>query len=69
VVAARFRVSASLRNAATASTIDGSSGLRTPMRPEDCHWWTLVDAAVQLVVFMLRRTASPPIEPWTQMGH
>jgi hypothetical protein len=39
------------------------------MRPEDCHWWTLVDAAVQLVVFMLRRTASPPIEPWTQMGH
>ena len=47
----------------------GSSGLRTPMRPDDCHWWTMEEAAVQLLVFRLRRMVSPPIEPWTQMGH
>jgi hypothetical protein len=30
---------------------------------------TLVEAAVQFAVFMLRRMVSPPVEPWTQIGH
>jgi len=69
VVTARLRTVASLRNFSTASATVGRSGLRTPMRPDACHWWTIEEAAVQLPVFRLRRRVSPPMEPCTQMGH
>jgi hypothetical protein len=65
----RFRTAASSRNWSTASASVGSSGLTPPIRPDACHWWAMEEAAVQLLVFRLRRTVSPPIEPWIQIGH
>ena len=58
-----------VKNWSTASVTVGKSGLRTPIRPDDCHWCTIDEAAVQFPVLRLRRIVSPPIEPWTQMGH